>query len=74
MRRKYTVYREKPKYETRYEEFKKIRNEAEAIAFVEDPKNLGLYGNLLLTYKGTDGVTYEWNITTHQWDLPDQEG
>lgn len=69
MKRKYMVYREKPKDATHYEEFKKLRNGSEAIAFVEDPKNLGLYGDMLLVYKGTDGITYVWNSTTHQWGV-----
>ena len=74
MKRKYMVYREDPKDAKRYEEFKRICSETEAIAFVESPKNLGLYGNLSLTYKGTDGITYEWNSVTHQWDWHDTEG
>lgn len=57
-------------------EIKKFKNEREAIAFLEDDKNLFQYGSLvLLRFDYDDEVhAWVWNETSRQWQEQKVEG
>lgn len=48
--------------------FKGRQNEQNAIAFVEDPRNLRAHGYMFLEMCDEDGRRYEWNDDQKEWE------
>lgn len=46
---------------------KKFRSDTEAVAFIEDPKNLHTYGDMNLMCKAHDGKWVTWDRTMKNW-------
>lgn len=73
MKSKYVVLREDSYDVTNghssYSKVKTFRNEAEALTFISDPKNLRMYGELFLECRSYDGLTYEWDTSKQEWIL-----
>lgn len=73
MRSKYVVLRESSYDVTNghssYSKVKTFRNEADALGFISDPKNLRMYGELFLECHSYDGLTYEWDVSKQEWIL-----
>lgn len=73
MKTKYVVLRESSYDVTNghssYSKVKSFRNEPEAMAFITDPKNLRLYGELFLELYSYDGSRYEWDSSKQEWVL-----
>lgn len=71
MKSKYEVFRESGYDETNghssYSKVKSFRNEPEAVAFITDPKNLRMYGELYLERRCDDGACYEWDACKKEW-------
>lgn len=56
-------------------EIKKFKNEREAVAFLEDDKNLFQYGSMTLFCLGDDGESPKvWNEMSRQWQEQKVEG
>lgn len=50
-----------------YKKVKTFKNEPEAMAFITDPKNLYMYGELFLEYYSADGKQYDWDSGKQEW-------
>ena len=50
-----------------YKKVKTFKNEPEAIAFVSDPKNLRMHGELFLKCHNYDGNRREWDACKKEW-------
>lgn len=46
---------------------KKFRSDKEAVAFIEDPKNLRTIGYMNLSYKDNNGNWMSWDRTCRMW-------
>lgn len=46
---------------------KTFKNEPEAIAFYENPRNERRYGTMTLESRSSDGTTYEWDARKREW-------
>ena len=73
MKAKYAVYREYCHDETTggilYKRVKTFKNEPEAMAFIDDPKNLYMYGELFLECHYPDGKIFDWDSYKRKWIL-----
>lgn len=73
MRSKYVVFYERDYDVTNghssYSRLKPFRNEADALAFIYDPKNLRIYGEMFLEHHTADGLCYEWDGSKKEWVL-----
>lgn len=71
MKAKYVVYREYCFDETiggtLYKRVKTFKNEPEAMAFIDDPKNLYMYGELFLERHYPDGNICDWDACKQEW-------
>lgn len=76
MKAKYYVYREYCHDETTggtlYKRIKTFKNEPEAMAFIDDPKNLYMYGELFLECHSPDGKIYDWESYKQEWVSRDE--
>lgn len=71
MKTKYVVLRESS-YDvadghSSYSKVKDFRHENDALAFVTDPMNLRMYGEMFLEYHSPDGLIYEWDGSKQEW-------
>ena len=71
MKSKYVVLRESGYDVTNghssYSKVKSFRNEPEAMAFISDPKNLLMHGELFLERHDPDGKHYDWDESKQEW-------
>ena len=70
MKKKFEIYREAgydPNDHTVKETIKTFKNESDAIAFYNDPKNQRRYGSYSMSKHDTDGHEYSWNERTCTW-------
>lgn len=49
---------------------KTFKNEPDAIAFYENPRNERRYPNMTLESRTGDGSTYEWDARNREWRQP----
>lgn len=71
MKAKYVVYNEtghdEETGETLYSRVKTFKNEPEALDFIDNPKNLYMYGELFLELHSPDGTRYDWDSHQRAW-------
>lgn len=70
MKKRYTVFREagfnndgNPSVDT----IKTFKNQPEAMAFYNDPRNTRRYGTLFMSMQDADGNTYNWDDRKGAW-------
>lgn len=51
-----------------YKVVRKFKHDVDAIAFVDDDKNIRMHPGLRLETTCNDGKKYEWNTATQGWE------
>ena len=73
MKQKFSVYREDGFDAVNncmaWSVVKTMKREADAIAFINDLKNIREYGYLRLETKDEEGTRYEWSDTAESWEV-----
>jgi len=73
MKEKFTIYREdgfdEESQKTKYAVLKTMKREPDAVAYINDLKNIREYGYLRLEKRGEDGSSYLWNEYPEGWEL-----
>ena len=60
-------------YENGIEVTKKFRSDSEAVAFIDDPRNLRTYGDMNIRFKSQDGVVFLWDKHLRKWTANDSK-
>ncbi|MBR3741725.1 MAG: hypothetical protein IKN04_14935 [Clostridia bacterium] len=73
MKEKFTIYREdgfdEATQQTKYAVLKTMKRAPDALAYINDLKNIREYGYLRLEKRGEDGATYLYNDSPEGWEL-----
>lgn len=72
MARKFIAYEEDGyddiAHQPTYKVIRKFKNDNDAIAFVNDDKNIRIHPGLFLEMTGDNGKKYEWNTIVQGWE------
>ena len=72
MKEKFTIYSEdfdEEQQRSKYIALKTMKREPDALAYINDLKNIREYGYLRLEKRGEDGLRYCWDDSHEGWEL-----